>query len=179
MEIAVITPSLPSRSNMLADCIASVDTQTFPAAAHLIGMDTRREGPAKVRARLLTAVDTEWVAFLDDDDVLDPWHLETLANAPEADVVIPYCRFDGAPLPKQFCNRPFDPDALKRHGIFPITVLARTEAVKAAGGFRSDERYEDWELWKRMTANGCTFEVVPVVTWTYRTSAPNRRTHAA
>lgn len=179
MDISVVTPSLPSRADLLAECITSVDTQTVAAATHLIGVDTRREGPAAVRSRLITAVETEWVAFLDDDDVLDPWHFDVLTSAPVADVLIPHCRFDGEPLPRRYCNRPFDPDALKRHGIFPITVLARTQAVRDAGGFRSDERYEDWELWKRMAANGCTFEVIPIVTWTYRTTTSQRRTNAA
>lgn len=180
MEITVVTPSLPERSVLLAECLASVSAQTQPPTAHLVAVDHAYEGPALTRNALLRAVETEWVAFVDDDDLLDPHHLETLAgHADDADVVIPYCRFDGPPIPPKFVNQPFDRGRLARHGIFPITVLARTTAVMNAGGFRRRDRYEDWSMWNRMADAGATFAVVPEVTWTYRTGHGDRRTNVA
>lgn len=179
MAVTVITPSLPERAGLLAECITSVAAQTFAPAAHLIGVDHTHDGPARVRNRLLAATDTEWVAFVDDDDLLDAHHLETLTSAPVADVIIPFCRFDGPPIPTRYVNQPYDRGALADHGIFPITVLARRQAILAAGCFDPVNRYEDWSLWNRMADNGATFTVVPTVTWTYRTAHAGRRTNAA
>lgn len=176
-EVTVITAALPHRTSLLADAIRSVHAQTVPVREHLISVAPRRR-VADVRNDLIDAADSEWVAFLDDDDLLDPHHVETLLRqADNADVVIPYCRFDGPPLPDGYCNRPFDLAALRSHGIFPITVLARRELVLAAGGFAA-EGWDDWVLWNRMADDGCRFVTVPTVTWTYRTSTPSRRTHA-
>jgi hypothetical protein len=172
-SVTVITASLPSRSSVLADAVASVAAQTAPCA-HLIAVDASST-VAEARNRLVAAATTEWVAFLDDDDLLDPDHLDTLLeHAGDADVVIPYCRFDGPPLPEKFCNRPYDRRALRQHGIFPITVLARRQAVLDAGGFGG--RWEDWDLWNRMADAGARFVTVPKATWTYRTSTADRRT---
>lgn len=176
-EVTMITASLGRRPELLAEAMASVAAQIRPAA-HLIGIDPRPV--AVVRNELIRAAATEWVGFLDDDDVLDVDHVSQLACVAEdldVDVVIPHCRFLGPPLPRGYCNRPFDREALRRHGIFPITVLARRQAVLDAGGFAL-EGWDDWELWNAMADNGCRFHVTPKVTWTYRTGHDGRRTHA-
>lgn len=175
--VTVITPSLPQRSSLLAEAVASVDAQTVPPRAHLIGVDTYGEGPAVIRNRLLRRVTTRWVAFLDDDDVLRPMHLERLRTIGErtgVDVVAPYCAIDGHSIGRQFYNRPYDRDAMRRHGIFPITVVARTQPILDVGGFPEDARYEDWELWNALADRGHRFIVAPTVTWTYRLSRNGR-----
>lgn len=174
--VTVITASLPERSPLLAEAAASVAAQTVPVA-HLIGVDAGRS-VSEVRNALVETAQTEWVAFLDDDDLLDPHHVATLLeHTAGADVVIPHCRFDGPPLPPKFCNRPYSRADLRKHGIFPITVLARRQAVLDVGGFPL-EGWDDWGLWNRMADARCKFTVVPEVTWTYRTdAAPDRRTH--
>ncbi len=168
MGVTVITASLPVRRDLLREAIASVAAQTVPCS-HFVMVDAGR-GVADVRNELVAAAQTEWVAFLDDDDRLDPNHIETLLErSANADVVIPKCRFDGPPLPAQFCNRTYDRDALRAHGIFPITVLARRQTVLDAGGFATESVYEDWELWNAMADQGARFVNAPAVTWTYVT----------
>ena len=138
---------------------------------HLIDDDPATPVGAK-RNGLMASSSAEWVAFLDDDDLLDPHHIATLLEG-EADVIVPHCRFIGPPLPLGFYNRPYDRKDLREHGIFPITVLARREAVLDAGGF-GEGRYEDWDLWNVMADAGASFEVIPLITWTYRTNGPGR-----
>lgn len=181
VEITVITPSLPDRYVLLAEACRSVASQYYRPAAHLIGIDHNRRGPAIIRNELLAAVTTDWVAFLDDDDVLGHEHLETLiVGSAGFDVIGAHCKFDGPPIPPKFCNRPYDREVLRQHNIMPITFLARTAAIRDSGGFRSEDRYEDWSLLNRMADNDCHFKIIPKVTWTYRTSTPDRRTiHAA
>jgi len=157
---------------MFDEARQSVAVQTLPAAHHLVLID-HGMGPARARNQILNVCRTEWVAFLDDDDLLDPDHLEVLSGG-TADVRIPYCRLEGDTIPKKFYNQPYDRAKLRDHGIFPITVLARYQAVMDAGGFRPEDRWEDWSLWNRMADNGATFEVTPQVTWTYRLGHDNR-----
>lgn len=175
--VSIITASLPTRADVLPDAIFSVSAQTC-STAHLIGIDASR-GVAEVRNGLVRAARSEWVGFLDDDDLLDPHHVEVLMDhAADADVLIPHCRFQGPPLPDGYYNRPYDRDDLRAHGIFPITLLVRREAVLDVGGFPEDGVYEDWELWNTLADEGARFAVIPEVTWTYRTETAQRRTHA-
>jgi hypothetical protein len=83
-------------------------------------------------------------------------------------------RLDRRAPPPDWGKAPTDP--LYEHGIFPLTVLARRQAVLGAGGFHADDKYEDWSLWNRMADQGARFVVVPKETWTYRTSTADRRT---
>ena len=175
--VTVVTPSVPHRWHLLTEAMKSVAAQTSPVDVHLVGVDLEYGGPTPIRNALLRGVDTEWVLFLDDDDLLDANFVQVLlAQSDGADVVIPHCRFSGHSIPPKYHNRPFDRDALRQHGIFPITVLARTHEIRAGGGF-GDERYEDWELWNRMADAGARFKVVPEVLWTYRLGYGDHRTH--
>lgn len=63
MSVTVITPSLPSRANLLAESCRSVAAQERPPDAHLIGIDHRREGSAANRNRLVRAATTDWLAL--------------------------------------------------------------------------------------------------------------------
>jgi glycosyltransferase involved in cell wall biosynthesis len=49
---------------------------TAPPRAIVIEIDHDRTGSAATRNRALAKVDTEWVAFLDDDEEFLPQHLE-------------------------------------------------------------------------------------------------------
>ena len=173
--VTIVTASLPERARLLGEAMDSVARQSVKVA-HLVGVDAER-GVAEVRNALVVAAATEWVGFLDDDDLLDAHHVAALLErAGSADVLIPHCRFDGPPLPEGYCNRPYDRADLAAHGIFPITVLARRQALLDAGAFHPEAQWEDWDLWNRMADAGARFEVVPVVTWTYRTRGQERRT---
>jgi len=177
MGVTLITPSLPERAGALAELQASVNRQTVPPDVHLVAVDHAHAGPAAIRNQLLDAVRSDWVAFVDDDDLLDPHHLETLlAHTDTADVVYPNLRCDGPPLPAKHWPGPFDRARLRRTGCFPITVLARTSTLRGAGGF-PDARYEDWALWNRIADQGGRFSYVDEITWTYRTAHPERRTN--
>jgi hypothetical protein len=121
-------------------------------------------------------VETEFVAFLDDDDELFPRHLELLAAEQArtgADVVYPWFEVVGGtdPFPEMY-GKPFDLDRLRTGQYIPITVLARTEAVRAAGGFREQMNelgwtQEDWVLWLTMADQGRSFVHLPRRTWSW------------
>jgi glycosyltransferase involved in cell wall biosynthesis len=135
--------------------------------------DHDRAGAAATRNRALATVTTEWVAFLDDDDILYPDHLLKLARyARLSGVDVAYPGYDvvGGDDPVNCFGIPFDASLLKRRNFIPVTVLARTELVRAAGGFqeRPDEHgdpCEDWGLWLSMLDGGAKFGHLPVKTW--------------
>jgi hypothetical protein len=165
---------------MLRQAVASVRRQDAQPKHHFVAMDDDLVGPAMLRTDLVHKAPTEWVAFLDDDDLLYPHHIDTLlaaAYAEDADVVIPYCDFIGPPLPTGYCNVPYDRKTLRRHGLFPITTLVKRQPLVDVGCFNPKDRYEDWAAFNRLADNGCKFVVVPEKTWCYRTAHAERRTN--
>lgn len=173
--ISVITASLPERAEQLVEAAASVQTQSLEPEVHMIMLDAMREGPAACRNRLLERVETPWVAFLDDDDELDADHLEVLARWGDgADLVFSWHR-GGPGVPRY---ESWDASAYRTmlggRNVIPITVLARTDAIREAGCFDAADRYEDYALWMRMLANSCRFVCVPQETWTYNIAGDGR-----
>ncbi len=182
IRVSVLTPTIEGRESLLADAADSVQAQTEPCV-HLVWLDADREGPAVSRNRLLALAQTEYVAFLDDDDLLDPTHVEALvallANGQGAAVAWSRCRTrhapDAQPVRIPYPIRP-DYRQLCRGGRnwIPVTVVARTDAIRELGGFDPEARYEDYDLWCRMIAAGHTFAYLRDETWTYRFLGGNR-----
>lgn len=141
--ITVVTPHIPSRALMLARAIRSIALQTLPATAMSVAVDVNREGAPATRQRALDAVRTEWVAFLDDDDVFKPIHLEHCYNhAMEtgADFVYPWFEVPGGrdPFPETHFTNPFDPeDPIET----TIVTLVKTELAQQVG-FKAMDRGE-------------------------------------
>jgi hypothetical protein len=179
MKIAVVTPTIPSRLGLLAECKASVKAQTWGGEIlHVIGEDHTNVGAAAMRNNIVRGIDSsyEWLAFCDDDDILYPEHLATLAAASDgADVVYSDCREDG--FTKTWKTRPFNYEEVKAANYIPVTVLMRRSMFEKVGGFQS-EPYpgEDQHLWLRAALAGARFAYVPQATWTYRKHPQHRET---
>ena len=173
MEVTVITPSLPERSQVLKDAIDSVTAQEHSVSGHFVGVDHQKEGPVIVRNKLIGLVDTEWTAFLDDDDVLFPNHFSTMAaNTDGADLIWTWCTSEGRGTFNP--NSSFDERRLRQDGNYiPMTVAVKTELLNEVGGF-VDHPQEDWHLWVRLLDAGARFKNVPVITWNYRFLGNNR-----
>lgn len=134
-DITVVIPTIPVRTHLLLRAIASVGQQTVPPAAIAIAMDVYREGAPKTRQRALDMVQTDWVAFLDDDDEFLPHHLEALlghALREDADMVYSWFEPVGMkdPFPPTHFTEPFDPNNPIET---TITTLIRTEWAQAIG----------------------------------------------
>lgn len=175
--ITVITASLPTRIGMLGECIASVTAQTLQPISHLVGIDHGRDGSSAMRNRLLSAVQTEWVAVLDDDDVALPDHLRLLLGATsDADVVYSLPTVEGRDGWQPV--GPFDAERLRRESYIPATALVRTSMAQGIGGWRHSREvkngWEDWDLWLRLLDAGGRFAYVPEVTWRYRFHGGNK-----
>jgi glycosyltransferase involved in cell wall biosynthesis len=177
--VSVITPSLPGRARELAECIQSIAAQTVPVV-HLIRADVDRVGPAVIRSELLDEARTDLVAFCDDDDLLDPDHVDTLTRAIDAtgaELAWSWHRTTGesparTPRPRGVAEAV----AMMRAGrnVIPVTVVARRQAILDAGAFQPMDRFEDYALWLRMLDLGHRFAYVKRETWTYRFLGENR-----
>lgn len=177
--MTVVVPSIPPRGAMLKRALGSVLDQTRSADAISVAVDLTHAGSAATRNRALWAADTEWVAFLDDDDQFKPNHLERLlATADEtgADVVYPWPEMAGSgdPRPDRW-GKPFDADELRRGSYIPVTSLVRTELAKKCGGFQipAGSVYDDWGFYLALLEVGSRFVHLPERTWIWNVHGQN------
>ncbi len=139
-----------------------------------VALDVERQGAAATRNRAVAASTSEWLAFLDDDDEFEPWHIERLVEHQRvtgADLVYPWFTVVDGFDPLGWEGRQFDPETLRRYNYIPVTALVRRELVEAAGGFqdRTDgaagATWEDWNMWLALLDLGATFSHLPERTW--------------
>lgn len=150
---------------MLKRAEDSVRAQTV-TVEHILAEDIHRVGAAITRAHGLALVETEWTAFLDSDDVLDPDHVAKLllcAAETGADYVYPWFRVEGGadPFP-MFFGKPWDNE---RPHSTTITILVRTDLAQRVG-FRNIA-WEDWDFTLRCMAEGAKIVHLPERTWTW------------
>ncbi len=131
----------------------------------------RPMGPSAARNAGVAALTTEWVAFLDDDDVWAPEllssHLEALAGRPAASWSVSGCvafNASGNEVDRLVGHRslseaqlPHLGDLLRQHNVVPVTsgVMVRRELFLSVGGFDASLSVaEDWDLWIRLADQG-------------------------
>lgn len=187
MEITIAIPTIPQRKSKLRKAVSSVMAQTHPAAAISIAVDLTGAGSAETRNRALGAVQTEWVAFLDDDDQLLPNHLELLVRAQQesgADVVYGLPRVvdaQGNVLPRrlEFGGPPvFDPELLEVRSYITVSSLVRTAIARQVGGFEffTDETggsYDDHGFYRRLLHAGAKFHHIHEETFVWNHDGGN------
>lgn len=152
LTVSVCIPTIPGRGRLLQRALASVHAQRRQPEAVLIERDSARRGAAWARNRLLERVETDAVAWIDDDDEMGENHLSACMRVLEledADLVYPVPRMIGGPDPtavtwqgmfpvspwgKRWC--PEFAQHLRTLGSFiPMTHLVLADAVRRAGGF--------------------------------------------
>jgi hypothetical protein len=193
--ITVVVPTIPPRHQLLSRAHASVSgsidefrRRQFSVPVHLITVtDGAKLGAAATRDRGLRSVETEWVAFLDDDDEMLPGHLAALYGTALTHPAKPdylWSRFQimfppesgrtAEPGPQFLGAKAFeqwnDDDPCQT----TVTTLVRTQLALNAGGFvpPSDGQLvdgnaagEDFRFTMACRAAGGVFRHVPEVTW--------------
>lgn len=161
--------------------VTSVANQTvMPVGGLHVALDVDRQGAAATRQRALDMVDDriEFVAFLDDDDLWYPRHLEVhygLLHEHNADVA--YSWFDGnQPFGANPAHRGLRWDAEHPHHI-TMGITVRTKLAKQVG-FRTDLATagcgnEDWAFILGLNALGAKFVGTGEITFHYRVHRAN------
>lgn len=176
-NLTVIVPTIPERSALLAEAVASLEAQTHPVQ-WLVGEDKDHHGPIATVNALAGSVTTDWLFRLDDDDLVDPDHFAVLDPwlDGDADIVYSWCRIEGGNdehPPEQFQVRlqaEFGWEHLREANWIPASAAIRTDLWHELGGYRESDwtEHEDWDFWVRALDAGARFRCVPAVTWTYR-----------
>lgn len=177
--VTLITAHISPRP--LAELLQSVAQQIHPVR-HIIQEDTAGEGAALTRDKALAKVDTPFTAVADDDDIILRYHIEMLLNCQQltnSDLCYPWYTVSGGTDPfSQWAGVPWSND--HPHQV-PVTWLARTEAIRAVGGFSYDwdpsqgedpgtdsegnRAGEDYRLILRLVKAGAKIVHLPLVTW--------------
>jgi GT2 family glycosyltransferase len=154
----------------------------FASRCRLVRRDARG-GPGAARDTALAMLETELVAFADDDDVWRAGKLAAQLGAFERHPEVALCfgaaeiaGVDGRATGERWQTLPVGvlrPDHLApllyEHNPIPTSsVLARRAALIAAGGFGGPPLCEDWGLWLRLLARGESFVFEPRAEITYR-----------
>lgn len=187
--ITVAIPTHPARgtyrTGLLAEAIRSVRAQILrPEGGISLRVDTNHEGAWRTRQKALNAVETEWVAFLDSDDVWLPHHLYycwQAAGVHNADFVYPYFKTEGMTDPFATPENPEGHFGRQMNVQDPhhttMTVLVRTSLAKTVGftpPAPGDEvGGEDWRFIQGCAKLGAKFHHVPIRTWVYRWHGSN------
>jgi glycosyltransferase involved in cell wall biosynthesis len=179
MTISVVIPAY-NAARFLPRCLESVFAQTLKPDEIIVVDDGSTDNTAALAAELGAKVITcrnsgisaarntgirnassDWIAFLDVDDVWEPDKLERQVACIQSDTVLVYTGircFDD--YGGRGVKSAIDPDSARKmlrylNPITPSTVIARREIFMRNGGFREDIRAcEDWEMWVRMQKLG-------------------------
>lgn len=170
IDLTVVTATIPDRAIMLAELAAALDAQTV-RPEWMVEVDEIGNGPVPQLNRMAESADTEWLFRLDDDDLVDPHHFETIGKylCDDYDLVYTWPRIDPS-------NDDFSVDGLQL--VRPLASLEERNFIASAvavrrslwlelGGLR-DVPEEDADFLVRAYKAGARFRCVPTVTWTYR-----------
>jgi hypothetical protein len=170
-------PSLPAEILVVDDGSQDGTAALARECGATVIVHERNRGLAAARNTAVTAATQPWLAFLDADDEWLPHHLATLAPLRDGHVLVAgsaivwgpaesRCRFHGPVRRREMAPRsPLSLLATENY-IAVSAALARTEAVRAVGGFRPHRGVEDLDLWARLLSTGSAV-VVPAVTVVY------------
>ncbi len=168
--ITAVVVSLPERLPLLCEALESVQAQTRAPDYTKVGIDPYRLGEVGNMNQLLEGVDTDWLAFLHDDDLWHPNHLEVCERFfDSADVVV--SRFDliGRPWSTiEPWHNDFEDLRFTNWIGSPSMVCARRETFGRWCDPYGPFRWVDWANYNRLLDDGCRFADTQTVTTSYR-----------
>lgn len=143
----------------------------------------QNRGLPGARNRGAQGTQTEYLAFLDADDWVEPTFAATLHEAltragrdGDAPVSHAYCQERLVELGAGVWRVPeWDPILLMVTNLHPVTCLVRRDRFEESGGFDKSMRggYEDWDLWLRFASRGWRGVRVPEPLFVWRRHSPD------
>jgi glycosyltransferase involved in cell wall biosynthesis len=151
---------------------------------------TPHRGLSAARNRALIEASGDYVAYLDDDNTMDPDWLRsivwTFENWPQVDALYGAMIIDGAVDPQEPSRTgmpwlrfvPYDRNELERHNLTDIGAVAHRSGLPEAFFDEELGALEDWDLLLRL-GRVRDLLALPVVAGTYTTRAPDRLSGSA
>ncbi|MGV8895098.1 MAG: glycosyltransferase family 2 protein [Rhodoglobus sp.] len=185
IRLAVVSTlrAMPPDSELLVlddastDDTAAIAASTGDPRVTVIPGGTQR-GVALAGQYLLSRASGEFVARMDSDDVCLPGRFRAQLAAIDqgADVVFSTYQMIGGGLRKPVPPITFGPDAAAAALLVDCpyphsTMLARSDALRDAGGYQPSAIAEDYDLWLRAAANGSVMRRLARPTVLIRVSA--------
>jgi len=168
--IIVVEPSEDS-TETLAEKLA----QSFPQVRCIYNSENR--GVGESRNEGLVASATDYVMFLDSDDVLNSRYLERVASLLDQnrEVGIAYSDYAEFGDRNRLVRLPaFEASWLLVDCIVMGAAMARRRALEQSGGYDAEQVFEDWELWIRVIEEGWSAMGVHEPLYNYRVHRGNR-----
>jgi glycosyltransferase involved in cell wall biosynthesis len=168
-----VVVSLPERVDLLGEAISSVWGQTRRPDDLVIGVDYSRRGEVWNQNRILAATDTDFVAFLHDDDLWEPDHLATAERYfADADVIVSDFTSPGRAwdIPKHWDRW----DLLLHTNWFPPSVVVARRTIFDCWSEPAQpppRDWVDWANWRRLYTLGARFVYTGNTTAQYRFGA--------
>jgi hypothetical protein len=162
---------------LLPQALSSVLSQDRPVDAVAVAVDTERCGAWHTRQRAVDMASTDWIQFLDDDDLLKPQHIRRMFECAQdtgADYVFSYFDLSITHDYLGHFGKPFDP-ANPHHTT--MTVFVRTELAQAIRFTPREPEHEaggeDWRFTLGCVAAGAKIVHLPAQTWIWRHHGAN------
>ena len=184
LEVIIVNDGSTDLTEAVAQALSIDDTR-------VIYVKQANGGPSKARNRGIDLAHGEWIAFLDADDQWKPEFLaqalvEAKKNAADG-IIVPAERFIEIPGddkerygPSVEYSRNLPSSLLSGIPFAPCMVLARTEIVRAVGGFRGgDIFWEDWDFWIRFAESGGRLVSIEGMPLAFYRRSPNSRSSDA
>jgi glycosyltransferase involved in cell wall biosynthesis len=177
-DVTVVMPAF-NRADMIGTALDSIATQTVSPREVIVVDDAStddtvaiardrgvtvltsevNQGSGPARNRAIRAATTEWIAFLDSDDVWLEHHLEHVLQAAPGNVLVTAPgttsrgEYIGNPMQR---NQVLTPLALVAPGELVVTsgTIVRRTVLEQAGLFRPFRRGQDLDMWLRVLELG-------------------------
>jgi glycogen(starch) synthase len=164
-----------SRGPATREVLAGLEREAADRGLPLRVMRQENRGLAGARNAGLEAVRSEFVSFLDGDDLIDPTFYELALDLLRRDEglggVAAWSDMFGEGVPPGFWNAPQAefPLLLVENTVF-VPCMLRTAVLRDLGGYDAGQRYnyEDWELSVRLLASGRPIVTIPRYLQRYR-----------
>lgn len=190
LPLVTVIVRTKNRPGLLAEALRSIATQTYSKIEIIVVNDggddisetirpfntggitiiplqfSESMGRSKAANAGLEKATGKYIAFLDDDDWLEPEHirqlLELIENQPHADCVAAYsgvrCIDQETGAAIKLFNQDYNPAALKLENYIPVhAVLFHRSVIDSPAACRFDETFdlfEDWDFWLQLQAHG-------------------------